>query len=528
MRPAKLFVVSVLNTRSKGHSAAAALGYRMGVDLVDSRTGVEHAYGRRTKHGEVLATGMEGAGVFADVAAFAAAIEAAERRKNSSILRDVQVALPCELGREEGAMLLQEFAQMLAERYDTHVAWAMHRADERGDIRNEHGHIVLPTRELGEDGQFGRKLRVLDDRETGPGEVKTIRRLWESTANTYLETEGVEARVDVGRRMEGAPMPTLGAACTALERQEATARGELEGKRHASRRQVVPEAGATASIPAVPQRKAMAALVTEGEPVTWRGRALRQHQRQAQREAEERTRGAEGVENVARVPCAEVQVADADRPARVDLGRGPARPVGVVPVARPAAIAQPEPIEMRREAQRRRSVEVREAYVEPVATPAPIALRGRETVVVPAREVRVQSVARPGKVGFARRAPSPSAPVDVRQARPAPVATPQHPPSRSGPVVAQPIRVRPVQVAPDAVPTKAGPVGTRDAAVAAGALQRAVREGLRRRGSRCCGPTCRSRAEPLDRLCQLARDRGRGEARRRPVPRRRGRGGRSG
>ena len=96
----------------------------MGVDLVDSRTGVEHAYGRRTKHGDVLATGMEGAGVFADVAAFAAAIESGERRRNSSILRDVQVALPCELGEEEGSALLQEFAQMLAERYDTHVAEA--------------------------------------------------------------------------------------------------------------------------------------------------------------------------------------------------------------------------------------------------------------------------------------------------------------------------------------------------------------------------------------------------------------------
>ena len=443
-----------VHTRSKGHSAAAALGYRLGVDLVDSRTGVEHAYGRRAKCGDVLATGMEGAGVFADVAAFAAAIEAAERRKNSSILRDVQVALPCELGKQAGAALLQEFAQMLAERYDTHVAWAMHRADERGDVRNGHGHLVLPTRELGEDGRFGKKLRVLDDRTTGPGEVKELRRLWEGTANTYLETEGVEARVDVSRRLEGAPMPTLGAACTALERKEATARGELvKGKGRATGRRTIPEVGPAAPSPAVPQRKSMAALVTEGEPVTWRGVALRHHQRQAQREAEQQDQEL-SVEDVARVPCAEVQVADAARPARVDLRRGPSRPAGVVPVARPDVVAQPERIELRREEPRRPGVRVGEAHPEPVATPAPIALRRRETTPVAAYEVRVQAVGKPEKVVLAPRAPAPSTPVDVRQVRPAPVATPQQPAARTEPVVAQPIRVRPVHVARNAVPTK--------------------------------------------------------------------------
>ena len=485
-----------VHTRSKGHSAAAGLAYRMGVDLVDSRTGVEHAYGWRATRGDVVSAGMVGCGVFADVASFAAAIEAAEKRKNSSILRDTQVALPYDLDEEQGAALLEEFARMIAMRFNTHVAWAMHRPDKRGDERNRHGHIVLPTREIDEDGQFGRKLRVLDDHKTGPVEVKELRLLWEGTANAHLEEAGIAARVDVGRRQDGAPMPTLGAACTAIEREEAANRSEaFEGK-------------------------SVAALVTEGEPVTWRGQALQRHQQQAQREEEERAHRAEeprdqADESLAHIPCAEVPLEDTARPARVDLRRAPSRPVSVSAVARPVAVAQPVRIELRREPPRRQSVTVAEVHVERAATPAPITLRRRMTAPVRAVTVRearpqptarpaavalrreppaaaravtvrqaevkpavrpasgvrrrpaarpqrsvaehpveVRAVAKPTQVVFARTVSSPSAPVDVRHARPVSAATPRRPVVRSGPVVAQPVRVRPVQVAPKAAPTQ--------------------------------------------------------------------------
>ena len=197
----------------------------MGVDLVDPRTGVEHLYARRTKYGDIVDCGMAGAGGFGDVAALAAAIEAAEKRKNSSLMRDVQVALPWELDEEQCTSLTAEFAALLTQRYRTHTAWSVHRPDKRGDARNMHSHIVVPTREL-ENGVFGKKLRVLDDHKTGRVEVAEIRQLWERTANTHLARAGHAARVDVSRREDGNPVPTLGRGCTAIEREAAVERGE--------------------------------------------------------------------------------------------------------------------------------------------------------------------------------------------------------------------------------------------------------------------------------------------------------------
>ena len=122
--------------------------------------------------------------------------------------------------------LTAEFAALLAQRYRTHTAWSVHRPDKRADARNQHGHIVVPTREL-VNGVFGRKLRILDDHKTGRVEVAEIRKLWERTANTHLARAGHTARVDVSRREDGNPVPTLGRGCTAIEREAAVERGEL-------------------------------------------------------------------------------------------------------------------------------------------------------------------------------------------------------------------------------------------------------------------------------------------------------------
>ena len=146
-------------------------------------------------------------------------MEGAERRRNSRLLRDVQVALPCELDTDGRTRLTSDFAEELAVRYGTVCPWAVHLPDRKGDARNHHAHIVLPTRKLNAAGDgFGNKLRILDDATTGPKEITSLRELWETIANQALEREGLEAKVDVGRT--AFPQPTLGSACTAIERKE--------------------------------------------------------------------------------------------------------------------------------------------------------------------------------------------------------------------------------------------------------------------------------------------------------------------
>ena len=426
-----------VHSRSKGHSAAAAVAYRTGTVILDQRTGIVHDFSRRTKYGDVMATGMVGDGTFADVSTYAGAIELADTRKNSCILRDIQMALPCELTWTQGGALTAEFAALVADRYHTHCAWGLHRADRRGDRRNGHGHIAVPTRALNAEGTgFGKKLRVLDDRESGPVEIKELRQLWEGTANDHLARAGQDARVDVGRSDD--PAPTLGAACTALEREEAAER-----------------TGAVA-------RQSAAALVTSGEPVTWRGRALRRHEQRAEREAEKAQRAEErqgrADEHLLDIPCADARVEEGARPSRVDL-RGQSRTPHRGGVARPVPFARPERIEPRREAPRRQSVKLAEAYVEPAATPAPIEPPrvGVLTQAAGAREARPVPFARPVRVELQHEAPRRQS-VKLAEAHVEPPAAPAPiEPLRMG-VRAQAVVVRDVRPAPASGPT---PVGAR-------------------------------------------------------------------
>ena len=247
--------------RSAGHNVAAVLAYRRGTALVCPRTGEIHDYTRRSGVARCGTVAAVDTPLTQSLDALVAGIEGAERRRDSRISRDVQVALPCELSEPQNYELTQAFAKALAERYHTLASWAVHRPhrNDDGDPRNVHAHIVIPTRALDETGQLGRKLVELDHPKQSRDEIKAIRLLWEETANAALIEAGVSARVDVGRREDGDPAPTLGPTHAAVERK---ARRQL-GHR-------------TAGVP-------VAELVTDGQSVTGRGRRLEEHERRRRR-----------------------------------------------------------------------------------------------------------------------------------------------------------------------------------------------------------------------------------------------------
>ena len=410
----------------------------MGVDLVDPRTGVEHLYARRTKYGDIVDCGMAGAGAFGDVAALAAAIEAAEKRRNSSLMRDVQVALPCELEEGQCTSLTAEFAALLAQRYRTHTAWSVHRPDKRADARNQHGHIVVPTREL-VNGVFGRKLRILDDHKTGRVEVAEIRKLWERTANTHLARAGHTARVDVSRREDGNPVPTLGRGCTAIEREAAVERGELV------------------------ENRSVADLVSTGSAVTWRGRALRRHQLRERQKArqEERAQSTAPEDEVATIAVTEAQPQAQAAPIRVSLGApSMARPAGGRRAARAQAVATPARIDLKhREASGRRALRIHTVQAHTVAKPVTPCTPARRLEGAAVREVREQAVAAPARIDLQPRRTSrrggwvpPSALIAAR-VRQEPSVTPAQPRTRTM-TVGSPVELRVAQPAASATPVR--------------------------------------------------------------------------
>src|SRR3546814_11937440 len=89
--------------RSAGRRATAAAAYRAGVEITDERTGLVHDYTRKqgVEHSELkLPTeAPEGA---ADRERQWNAAELAETRKNATVAREYDIALPVELSAAEG------------------------------------------------------------------------------------------------------------------------------------------------------------------------------------------------------------------------------------------------------------------------------------------------------------------------------------------------------------------------------------------------------------------------------------------
>lgn len=226
-------------SRSAGRSSTAAAAYRAAVQIIDQRTGEVHDYRRKG--------GVDSAELFlpADALTWANdrnelwnAAEKSENRKNSTVAREFEVALPAELNRVQRQELAHEFSKALVKKYGFAADCAIHLPGKEGDSKNHHAHILCSTRKLTAEG-FTAKTRELDDRATGSAQVVECRELFASMTNAALEKAGHSARVDhrslaaqgIDDRDAGIH---LGPSATAIER-----RGEVSQKRmlHQERQQ---------------------------------------------------------------------------------------------------------------------------------------------------------------------------------------------------------------------------------------------------------------------------------------------------
>ena len=183
-------------SRGGGRSATAAAAYRTAEKIIDMRTGEVHDYRRRggvdhvSMHLPMGAPSMTTEQLWNRV-------EASEKRKNSTVARELVVALPNELNQEQRRELADRIAGQLVERYQVAAQVAVHLPDSEGDQRNHHAHIMFTTRQVDTKGDFGAKTRKLDDLKTGPKEVLWMRGMVETEANFGLERAGSAERIDM-------------------------------------------------------------------------------------------------------------------------------------------------------------------------------------------------------------------------------------------------------------------------------------------------------------------------------------------
>ncbi|MEI2260719.1 MobA/MobL family protein [Stenotrophomonas indicatrix] len=223
-------------SRGNGQSAVAAAAYRGGLLLADFLTGQQHDYRRRSGVVETFCLAPPDAPDWALLPGELWAVaEAAERRKDATVAREIELSLPHELNDEQRAHLAFAIAEALVDRYQFAVQASIH-SPGTPDGLNHHVHLLASTRRIGPGG-FGEKTRELDGGVSGKSQVQWIREMVAETTNAHLEAAGLAVSIDHrslaeqaraasdrGDELQAAalsrePTKHLGKAATALSRK---------------------------------------------------------------------------------------------------------------------------------------------------------------------------------------------------------------------------------------------------------------------------------------------------------------------
>lgn len=231
-------------SRGKGKSAVAAAAYRAGEKITNEYDGIEHDYTRKggVVHTEILRPDNAPA-EYADRAVLWNAVEKIEKAKNSQLAREIEIALPTELTREQSITLVREYANQHFVSTGMCADICLH--DTGGG--NPHAHIMLTMRPFTEEKTWGTKQKkeyILDpqgnkiyDPKKRQYKCNSIpstdwneqtkaeqwRQGWADLCNQYLEQNNSAERIDhrsyERQGIDQIPTVHLGVAASAMEKR---------------------------------------------------------------------------------------------------------------------------------------------------------------------------------------------------------------------------------------------------------------------------------------------------------------------
>ncbi len=182
------FSVGIIS-RGKGRSATAAAAYRAAEKIKDLRTGEIHDYRKKKGVDEkfILAPPQAPDWVYNRQKLWNK-VELGERRKDSQLSREINVALPVELSKSQQIELVKEFVQEQFVDQGMIADVAFHNLSSH----NPHAHIMLTMREINKDGFSKKKQTAWNRREL----LEKQREAWAVHANRALEKAQVDEKID--------------------------------------------------------------------------------------------------------------------------------------------------------------------------------------------------------------------------------------------------------------------------------------------------------------------------------------------
>lgn len=243
--------------RSDGRSVVAAAAYRSGSKLERAETGDVQDY--RRKGGIIsadLLTPDHAPDWARDRSLLWNAVEAVETRSNSQLAREIELALPNELGACQARSLVLEWARCELVARGMVADVCIHDPEPAaGKPRNRHAHVLCTVRGVDGDGWARTKDRSWNDKSL----LHDLRASWADAQNAALQAAGCADRVDH--------------RSLADQRQAALDAGDLVGA-EALDRPPEPRLGVAASAIEDRARRHADRLGEEYQPVTPRGQAL--------------------------------------------------------------------------------------------------------------------------------------------------------------------------------------------------------------------------------------------------------------
>jgi ATP-dependent exoDNAse (exonuclease V) alpha subunit len=215
-------------TRGAGKSAVGAAAYRSGETLTNEYDGELHDY---THKDGVIYTEMllpdHAPREFAERSVLWNAVETIERYKNAQLAREVEVALPVELTREQNISLLRKYITSTFVAAGMCADICMHDPDR--ETPNPHAHIMLTMRPFNEDKTWGAKLKTVGKKTVYTTDwnerdkAEEWRKAWADAVNAELAAHGFAETVDhrsyERQGIDKIPSIHLGVSATQMERR---------------------------------------------------------------------------------------------------------------------------------------------------------------------------------------------------------------------------------------------------------------------------------------------------------------------